>query len=236
MNHALSKALMSSVVCFPINSFDSQAGLDAICSPYPGATVTHTSVHSHISPRFAHVWFLLKSYGRVSPSEKVGLIIITIPCTLAHQMTHLSVPVKYSRYFSVKESGRRKRRKEKMQKHLRYVRRGCKQNKDMSFFLIFQLTVVNWPTVVIMLKGIMAWFCLISESIVKCYHKPNTIHAALNYLPLIICMFIMLSVLVYQVRMLAFANWHETQSTAKTYSAATHSFITLCQKSPGNHK
>lgn len=69
---------MSSAVCFPINSFDSQAGLDVIRSPHPEATVTHTSIRFYISLLFAHVLFSLKSYGWVSPSEKVGLIIITL--------------------------------------------------------------------------------------------------------------------------------------------------------------
>lgn len=62
MNHALSQAPMSSAVCFPINSFDSQAGLDVIRSPHPEATVTHTSVRFYISLLFAHVCFSLKSY------------------------------------------------------------------------------------------------------------------------------------------------------------------------------
>lgn len=63
---------MSSAVCFPINSNDSQ--VDLTRSPCPEAAVTHTSVHYNISLWSAHVCFSLMPYGWVSTSENVGLI------------------------------------------------------------------------------------------------------------------------------------------------------------------
>lgn len=44
----------------------------------PKARVTHTSVQLSDSLLFVHVCFSLQSYGWVSPSEKVGLIVITL--------------------------------------------------------------------------------------------------------------------------------------------------------------
>lgn len=63
---------MSSAVCFPINSDDSQVDLTR---SLPWSSSDAPSIHYNISLWSAHVCFSLMPYGWVSTSEKVGLIV-----------------------------------------------------------------------------------------------------------------------------------------------------------------